>query len=117
MSIPIPRVVKNKMAIDNGFFQKLESQFPGAGRGVWYVYAGLVFQTNDRMDLIESLWKYVKSASFDKELIGKARKLREALLKASSLVGFPKVRTWFSQSIECCTYHERAGYQRMHCTA
>lgn len=108
MSIPIPRVVKNKMAIDNGFFQKLESQFPGAGRGVWYVYAGLVFQTNDRMDLIESLWKYVKSASFDKELIGKARKLREALLKASSLVGFPKVRTCSSgQSNAVLTTNEQ----------
>ncbi|KAI5359302.1 hypothetical protein Slin14017_G102040 [Septoria linicola] len=90
MSIPIPRVTKNKMAIDSAFFQKLESQFPGAGRGSWYVYAGLVFQTNDRMDLIEVLWKYIKIASFDKELVGKARKLREALLKASALVGFPK---------------------------
>lgn len=96
MSIPIPKITKNKTTIDNGFFQKLESQFPGAGRGNWYIYAGVVFQTNDRMDLIEALWKYVKTASFDSELLGKSRKLREALLKNSALVGFPKVSKFLS---------------------
>lgn len=101
MSIPIPKITKNKTTIDNGFFQKLESQFPGAGRGNWYIYAGVVFQTNDRMDLIEALWKYVKTASFDSELPGKARKLREAMLKNSALVGFPK-------GINACTSLRKA---------
>lgn len=92
MSIVIPKVKKDKMSLDNNFFAKLESSFPGAARGNWYVYAAAVFQANDRMDLVAKTWSYVKAGTFKEEdLLVKARKLREALLKASVLVGFPKV--------------------------
>lgn len=79
------------MSLENISFQKLESLYPGGTDSPWYVYAGLVFQTNDQMSLIGPLWSYVESQTSKKEdQIAKARKLREALLKASSLVGFPK---------------------------
>ena len=60
----------------------------------WYVYSALIFQANDHMDLIANLWDYValKTPGTENQL-KKARKLREALLKASVLVGFPKVGT------------------------
>lgn len=78
------------MSVENAFFKDLESKFPG--NGPWYVYAALIFQANDRMDLIGKTWQHVNSQTSDqKELITKTRKLREALLKASVLVGFPKV--------------------------
>lgn len=81
------------MTHSNAFFQQLESRFPGASDGSWYVYAALVFQVNDRMDLIGPTWNRVKSTTpgTEKQVV-KARKLREALLKASVLVGFPKVK-------------------------
>lgn len=80
------------MSLDNAFFHQLESQFPGGSQSPWYVYAILIFQANDHMDLIGTTWDYVRSqTSNEDELIVKARKMREALLKASVLVGFPKV--------------------------
>ncbi|KAK4499730.1 hypothetical protein PRZ48_007916 [Zasmidium cellare] len=90
------------MALTNEFFQQLEAQFPNTVNGPWFVYAGLVFQANDRMELIGSLWRYVKSTTPKAEdQIVKARKLREALLKASVLVGFPK-------GINACTALRKA---------
>lgn len=69
-------------------FATLESHFPNDS---WFVYAGLIFQANDRMDYIGKTWEYVlKHTESQEEQVIKARKLREALLKASVLVGFPK---------------------------
>lgn len=80
------------MSVDKAFLQKLELSFPGQASGPWYVYAGLIFQANDRMDLIKTLWEYLAdSTRKEEDQFVKARKFREALLKASVLVGFPKV--------------------------
>ncbi|EME49039.1 hypothetical protein DOTSEDRAFT_58303 [Dothistroma septosporum NZE10] len=79
------------MSLDDAFFHQLEALFPGGSQSPWFVYAILIFQTNDHMELIGTTWKYVKSqTSSGDELLVKARKMREALLKASVLVGFPK---------------------------
>lgn len=101
------------MTLTNEFFQQLEARFPGVGP--WYVYAGLVFQVNDRMDLIASTWRYMKSTTPNpKDLIVKARKLREAMLKASVLVGFPKVSLIPSVRI-CILINLRKGDQCLYC--
>ncbi|KAF2168719.1 hypothetical protein M409DRAFT_65144 [Zasmidium cellare ATCC 36951] len=90
------------MTLTNEFFQQLESLFPKAADSPWYVYAALVFQANDRMELISSTWRYVQSTTSKAEdQIVKARKMREALLKASVLVGFPK-------GINACTTLRKA---------
>lgn len=81
------------MSVDDHFLRKLESLFPGGSSSPWYVYAGLIFQANDHMDLIGKTWDYIRRQTPSQENQGvKARKFREALLKASVLVGFPKVR-------------------------
>lgn len=82
------------MSIDYSLFEALEQLFPGGETSAWYVYAALIFQVNDRMDLIGQIWKYIasKTPTLD-EQVKKGRKMREGLLKASVLVGFPKVMT------------------------
>lgn len=88
------------MQIRKDFFQRLESRFPGGSDSPWFVYAALVFQANDYMDLIGDLWAYVSENTPDVEAkVVKARKTREALLKASALVGFPKVSTSRSSTV------------------
>lgn len=82
------------MSVDDTFLQGLEALFPGQTNGPWYVYAGLIFQANDDMDHIKTLWNYLAESTLkEQDQFAKARKLREALLKASVLVGFPKVRS------------------------
>lgn len=81
------------MTINKAFLHTLESSFPGQASGPWYVYAGLIFQANDHMEHIKTLWEYLADNTPTEEVqFVKARKFREALLKASVLVGFPKVR-------------------------
>lgn len=84
----------------------LKVQFPN---DLWYVYAGLVFQANDRMDYIGKIWDYVLNHTPNQEeQVIKARKLREALLKSSVLVGFPKVTICTLFFIYCANF-ERAS--------
>lgn len=84
----------------------LECQFPN---DLWFVYAGLVFQANDHMDYIGKTWNYVlKHTPNQEEQVVKARKLREALLKSSVLLGFPKVTTCTLSFIYCANF-ERAS--------
>lgn len=80
------------MSIDYSLFEKLEQAFPGGDVSTWYVYAALVLQAHDCMDVIGQIWNYVvsKTATLE-EQVRKGRKMREAMLKASVLVGFPKV--------------------------
>lgn len=88
------------------FLAMLECQFPNDS---WFVYASLVFQANDRMDYIGRTWDYVlKHTPSQGEQVIKARKLREALLKSSVLVGFPKVTTCTLPIIYCANF-ERAS--------
>lgn len=80
------------MSVDNAFLEKLQSLYPGGRDSPWFVYAGLIFQSNDYMDLVGKTFDFVKDQEPEREpLIVKARKLREAQLKASVLIGFPKV--------------------------
>ncbi|KAF1734781.1 hypothetical protein CRV24_006329 [Beauveria bassiana] len=76
------------MAVDEVFLQRLQDKFPN---DAWFVYAGIVLQANDQVDIIAELWNAVKdnTPSLNAQVI-KARKLREAFLKSSVLVGFPK---------------------------
>jgi hypothetical protein len=70
-----------------GLYQGQDADFP------WYCYVALVFQVNDQMELVGQTWRAVLSRTKDeKEQLRAARQIREALLKASVLVGFPKVR-------------------------
>lgn len=102
------------MSVDKAFLQKLESLFPGQASGPWYVYAGLIFQANDHMDKIKTLWEYLAdSTPKEEDQFVKARKLRESLLKASVLVGFPKVCDPLRQAKgDVLTCYQ--GNQRMH---
>lgn len=79
--------------IDTAFLKDLESSFPGGSDSGWYIYAGLVFQANDRMEYIGELFEYLHGErKSEADLARKSRALREAQLKASVLIGFPKAR-------------------------
>ncbi|KAM3453547.1 hypothetical protein NHJ6243_009125 [Beauveria neobassiana] len=72
------------MAVDKVFLQKLQDKFPN---DTWFVYAGIVLQANDQMDIIAELWNAVKdNTSSPNAQVIKARRLREAFLKTSILV-------------------------------
>lgn len=81
------------MTVDQAFFDRLAGIYQGEISGwPWYCYAALVFQVNDKMDLIGETWKAVlKHTNGKEDQLRVARQIREALLKASVLVGFPKV--------------------------
>lgn len=81
------------MAIDQQFFEKLASIYQGPTPNFpWYCYAAVVFQVHDEMELIGQTWRSVLEHTKNKEdQLKIAREMREALLKASVLVGFPKV--------------------------
>ena len=97
------------------FLQRLESAFPGGVNGSWYIYAALVCQANDRMEFIGDIWGHVKPQTPDtEEQLVKARKLREALLKASVLVGFPKVRPISLSSRAVRSHGNRASTPARH---
>jgi hypothetical protein len=83
------------MTIDQAFFDKLATLYSGEDSEFpWYCYTVLVFQVNDQMDLVGETWKGVlKHMDGDFNQLKVARQMREALLKASVLVGFPKVRS------------------------
>ena len=82
------------MAIDQQFFDKLAGIYQGKIEGFpWYCYAALVFQVHDKMDLVGQTWDAVlQHTKEEDDQLKVARQMREALLKASVLVGFPKVR-------------------------
>jgi hypothetical protein len=84
------------------FLKGLEELYPGGASSPWYIYAGLVLQANDRMDLLGDLFQILKDETTSStDLIVKVRALREAQLKASVLIGFPKV------SPKITTFHAR----------
>jgi hypothetical protein len=82
------------MAIDQQFFDKLAGIYQGNIRDFpWYCYVAIVFQVHDEMDLVGQTWRSVLTHIEDEDdQLRVARQMREALLKASVLVGFPKVR-------------------------
>jgi hypothetical protein len=86
------------MTVDQQFFDKLAGIYQDHIRSFpWYCYAAVVFQVHDKMELVGQTWRYVLEYTKDEEdQLRKARQMREALLKASVLVGFPKVSSWAS---------------------
>lgn len=70
-------------------------QFPSApslADSPSYVYFGIILETFAKEKLIGDLWRHLaKLASGHEEQLVIARRLREGLLKASPLVGFPRV--------------------------
>jgi hypothetical protein len=82
------------MAIDQEFFDKLAGIYQGQISDFpWYCYAALVFQVHDQTDLVGQTWEAVfNRTKGEKDQLKATRQIREALLKASVLVGFPKVR-------------------------
>ena len=81
------------MAIDQQLFDKLAGVYQGRlSQFPWYCYAAVVFQVHDNMDFVGQTWRYVLEHTEEEEdQLSIARQIREALLKASVLVGFPKV--------------------------
>lgn len=81
------------MAIDQQFFDKLAGIYQGRFlQFPWYCYAAVVFQVQDKMDFVGQTWRYVlEHTKVEEDQLRIARQMREALLKASVLVGFPKV--------------------------
>nr|POE47336.1 uncharacterized protein c17d11.03c [Quercus suber] len=81
------------MAIDSPFYSKLAGLYQGGHSDwPWYCYAALVFQVNDQMNLVGETWSvaHESAAGNEQTQLRIARQLREAMLKASVLVGFPK---------------------------
>ncbi|KAF3003617.1 hypothetical protein E8E13_007418 [Curvularia kusanoi] len=80
------------MGPDAEFFQKISGLYQGSQSDFpWYCFAALIFQIHDEMDLVGQTWLAVLETCLDKnEQIRMSRQLRESLLKASVLVGFPK---------------------------
>jgi len=80
------------MTIDEAFFGHIASLHPGDDDFLWHCYAALVFQVNDQMDLVGETFEAALRRTSDQNLqLRMARQMREAMLKASVLVGFPKV--------------------------
>jgi len=79
----------------DALFDRLANLYKGSANDFpWYAYAALIFQVNDQMDLAGETWRAVLSRTQrEEDLLRAARQMRESLLKASVLVGFPKVST------------------------
>jgi len=99
------------MAIDQQFFNKLAGIYQGhVPEFPWYGYAAVVFQVHDKMELIGQTWRFVLEHTKDEEdQLRIARQIREALLKASVLVGFPKVPVMSRMSIHKTLTRGRAS--------
>ena len=82
------------MASNEKLFEKLAGTYQGQLHDFpWYCYAAVVFQVHDKMELIGQTWRFVlEHTEGEDNRVRVARQMREALLKASALVGFPKVR-------------------------
>lgn len=58
----------------------------------WYVYVGVMLEAFAKEPLVGGLWKYLASEfPHEEDQLTVSRRLREGLLKASVLVGFPRV--------------------------
>jgi len=59
---------------------------------IWLVYAAVIIETVSSPNYITELWKSITTeVKDDEEQLKIARRLREGLLKTSSLAGFPRV--------------------------
>lgn len=90
------------MTLDAEVFQKIVGLYQGSQFDFpWYCFAALIFQIHDEMDLVGQTWSAaLETCQDENEQILMSRQLRESLLKASVLVGFPKVCKSLSKIIE-----------------
>lgn len=77
-------------------FSKLETFFPCARSRVrpqlWYILATAALLAFHQVPLIGELWRYLcQQRLSEKEQLAAVRQIREACLKSSVLVGFPRV--------------------------
>jgi hypothetical protein len=69
----------------------VQSQQQEPKEQIWYVYAAVIIESVAPPSHIAELWKYLTTLCNDHDdLVFVARRLREGLLKASPLAGFPK---------------------------
>jgi hypothetical protein len=81
-------------------FPKLEGIFrlehtetePGSpsSSGVWYTLTTALLLAFHKEHLVSELWRYLSRPTTNDDLLAVARRLRETILKASVLVGFPR---------------------------
>jgi hypothetical protein len=88
-------------------FEAILQDYPGDDGDVespWYLYVGVILESTGEISHITELWSFLKHhfPAEDAQLRA-ARRLREALLKTSVLVGFPRVNT----AAQRCTYQGR----------
>ena len=99
------------MASNERLFEKLAGTHQGQLHDFpWYCYAAVVFQVHDKMELIGQTWRFVlEDTEGEDNQLRVARQMREALLKASALVGFPKVRHLNSHKLRKVLTFSRAS--------
>jgi hypothetical protein len=80
---------------------------------IWIVYSAVIIETVSSAKHITDLWSWVSSEVKDekKQLII-ARRIREGLLKASPLAGFPKAGPRISLTLQALTIHRGSTHLR-----
>ncbi len=99
-------------------FESLAAKYPGSQspKSSWYIHAGVAIVAVASAQHITDLWNHLASEYQDEDSrLLVARRLREALLKSSPLVGFPRVRTVANVVLYPESYRA-VGYQRAGCT-
>lgn len=81
--------------LDFSALQKLFSDESRSGleeSPLWYILTTAVLLSYHKEKLIGDLWTYlIRQVQDDDELLAVARRIREACIKSSTLVGFPRV--------------------------
>jgi hypothetical protein len=83
------------MSLQSSDFEEVVKVFPfeDTPSNPAYVYTGVIFECLGQERLVTDLWNYASNKFPEQsEQAVMARRLREGLLKANVLVGFPRVR-------------------------
>ena len=80
---------------------------------IWIVYAAVIIETVSSAKHITDLWSWVSNEvkEENKQLI-LARRIREGLLKASPLAGFPKAGPGIPLTLQALTIHRGSTHLR-----
>lgn len=96
-------------------FLPLLSPAPPESTAVWYILTTAVLLSFHKEKLIGDLWTYLAAHTADGEdeeqLLAIARRIREACLKASTLVGFPRVGVLFLPPLPPLPNHSYVVHQ------
>ncbi|KAJ9612257.1 hypothetical protein H2200_003854 [Cladophialophora chaetospira] len=79
--------------LENIFAPDDQSELPSTALSLWYILTTALLLAFHKEKLIGELWTYLSSRpelQSDEDLLSTARHVREACLKASTLVGFPR---------------------------